>query len=1140
LADRTKRPAFLYAMFELGIAAFALAFPWLVDAVRAVYLGIGTAAPPVLFALAFLLLVIPTFCMGTTLPLLARATVADAKDTGRDIGFLYSMNIVGAVLGAAGTGFVLMESQGVLGATRWAAAVNAVVGIVGWLAFRGVGTSAAATAAPAATASPATRAQRAALVAAFASGFVGLAAQVTWTRLLTFSLQGFTWTFSAILATFLAGLALGGAVFGRMASASKDPARLLGRLQIAVGVACAGVLLGMNEHHELTRTLWGVAGGMTQDLGARHRAMLVLAAGAILFVPAFLMGGAFPVATALYQRGLGDLGSRIGRLYAVNTVGCVLGSLLAGFVLQPLVGPAISAAIVAGLATVAGVVVLRMGSERSTWRFVGFAEIGVVATFALVAAAGPNVPFILRSHVFAGDRAREVELVDEHHGQVCTVSVVRNTRERFDLLYTDEFEAAGTKPEYRYMRMLAHLPVALARDPSRTLVICFGTGTTSGSVATHSDVKTLDIVEISPEVLAAAYRFKDVNKDVLHGAGRSDLDVRVHVDDGRHFVLRSEERWGVISLEPLMPYTPAAIHFYTEDFYRTCAPRLAPGGLMCQWIPLQGMSGDDFRKLVAAFVAVFPESAMFFVDGAVALVGGPDGVELSWARVAQRLSDPRVADDLRSVGFADPARSLATFVAGGEKLRAFVKDDAAVTDERPVLEFHPIPPNTALPWLGQNIVQMRDLRAGYEHLPVDVTGAADGDRAAEALFLALRSGNHVLDGMVHVETSSYLTRLGRKEDAFAELQSARDSYARAVALDPGNETARRSWEGLEREWWTILGGVAIDKGDFAQAEKHILRALEFRGQRQQDVAWTRLAEARNGAKKFDGAIEAACEAMRLFPGSVEARAERAFARGSLGDVEGASVDYVHAAIEAVRPATVSADARGEATLDALPMRFRSDAERAWGAYGTWLFAARVKGRFILPRMQVEDALKGTLPGKLSRRSALRIAAADTSAAKFRDRLLPTGLDALEAIERIRLAEPAGGADDLVAWLGAPVLGAPSDAVRRAAAEALVEIDPARTVDLLTTAKGSVDLEVVASAARAKDRRVVRPLIRLLRSDDYVVRTAAHRALFALTRGEAPHLATLDTSLGGTTDYRRACLDVESWWAREEDRFELGR
>lgn len=1122
LADRTKRPAFLYAVFEIAIAAFALAFPLLVDAVRAVYLGIGTSAPPVLFLLAFLVLVIPTFCMGTTLPLLARATVRDAADTGRDIGTLYAANIVGAVAGAGLTGFVLMESAGVLGATQWAAAANAVVGVVGWWMFRGAPASsedAASAEAPRSAAAPAPEALRlgrAALASAFVAGLVGLAAQVVWTRLLTFFLQGFTWTFSAILTTFLAGLALGGWVFGRVASRAASPARLLVLLHLGVAVAAGGALWALGNHHGMTRDLWETAGSLSQDLQVRHRWMLLMASGVILVVPAFLMGGCFPVASTLFQRGLADLGSRVGRLYAVNTVGCVLGSLVAGFVLQPLLGPAQSAAVVVFVAFAGAVVVAAIGRVR------GVVVASVVALAACVAfdvAADPGRPFLLRSHVFAGTKAREVELVSEQHGEVCTVSVVRNVRERYDLLYTDEFEAAGTKPEYRYMRMLAHLPIALAEDPSKTLVICFGTGTTSGSVAAHSAVRELDIVEISDEVLQTADAFRDVNHDVLHGRGRTDLTVRVHVDDGRHHVLRSKERWGVITLEPLMPYTPAAIHFYTEDFYRICADRLAPGGLMCQWIPLQGMSGDDFKKLVSAFVVVYPDSAMFFVDGAVALIGGPQGVTLSWPRVSERLADPRVADDLRTIGFANPARALATYVAGGAGLREFAAGVDPVTDERPVLEFHPIPPGVALPWLGQNLAHMKDLRGALPRIPVDGLDGAGADKAQEELLLSLRSGNHVLDGMLASEVSGFYSRAGKDQQAVDALGHARASYGLAAALDPGNDTARRNRDGVEREWWTLVGHQAMERKEYAAAERAFRRGLEYPALRQADSLWTELAECRNRMEKFEAAVDAACEAVRLHPGGLDARCERAFARAALGDVEGAAHDYL-VALRGASPET-------------LPARLRSDAERALAAHPA-----------PPPPRPIADG-PPTPRGKLPERALWRIAAGDDRAAfaaAFAGRLEPPtpGADETAALATIRvleLAAPEGVGPGLARWVRSGL----SSRVVTAAAEALARTDAAEFCELLgDTTSPQLAPTLAAAAAWVQDRRAVPHLLRLMESPDAGTRRLAHHSLFALVGTRAPGLDTLDTGDGTSAVYRRAVLELRSWWARNMDEVEILR
>jgi tetratricopeptide (TPR) repeat protein len=440
---------------------------------------------------------------------------------------------------------------------------------------------------------------------------------------------------------------------------------------------------------------------------------------------------------------------------------------------------------------------------------------------------------------------------------------------------------------------------------------------------------------------------------------------------------------------------------------------------------------------------------------------------------------------------------------------------------------------------------------------VDVAGAADGDKAVQELLLALRSGNHVLDGLLHAETASFLTRLGRDRDAADELRSARDFLAQAVLLDPGNETARRQSDNLERSWWTIHGNLALEKRDFALAERHFRRALEFRALRQDDVAWTKLAEARNRAKRYDLAIEAACEALRRFPDSVEARAERAFARSGLKDIEGASSDYVIAAVAARSDPVDMRQRFLVAELDALPAHVRADAERAWAAdprqrntvslaKAAWL-VPEMEGEQLssgtLAEMRVRHALTAELPGKLTRRLALRIAAADTPAADFRAALRPVpdpdierSTQLKETIERLRMGAPEGAADDLDELLWE------SDAkVCRAAAEALVDLDPGRAAELLADPKSLSNaslLDLIQVAARTTDRRLVRPLIRLLASDDYVVRKTAHVSLFALTRGEAPRLATLDVTDGRATEYRRAILDVEAWWAREEDRFEL--
>ncbi len=1126
LADRTKKPVAWYAGAEVAIGAFALLFPWLVGLVRGAYLSLGTSASPVLFVGAFVVLLIPTFLMGTTLPLLVRATVSDPRRTGGDVGLLYGANTVGAVIGTAVTGFWLIEAAGVLGSTRWAAGLNVLIGLLA-LAVPYLPDGRGSAAAEESVGSPVDadagvaeadgrRLARAALVAVFAGGLVGLAAEVVWTRLLVFFLQGFTYTFSAMLATFLLGLALGGFVFGRVALRTKRPAVIMGRLQVGVGVAAAGVLLLLAHHYEGTLAIWewvGATGGI-QELRARHIATLLLASAAALLPAAFLMGGVFPLAAAVFQRGLGDLGARIGRLYAVNTIGAVMGSLLAGFVLAPLAGPAWSAVVVAVAGLVAGAIVLWIAHEGRVRPVVVWAGGGTAVALVLVVLADPTVPFLTRSHAFAASRARENTLLETREGVVCEVSVVRNERDDYYLLYTDEFQAAGTKPEYRYMRMLAHLPIALAKKPERALVICWGTGTTAGSVSTHPSIRELDIVEISPQVLEVASYFEDVNRGVLGGAGRDDLDVRVHIDDGRNFVLRSTEQWDVISLEPLMPYTPAAIHFYTEDFYRECLPRLAPGGVMCQWIPLHALSREHLQQLVSAFVRAFPGAGMFFVDGAIALIGGREPLVIDHEQVAARFSAPAVRDDLAAIGYADPVRALGTLVAAGDILEAFGAVEP-MTDENPVLEFFPIPLKVQQPHLWENVRAMVELRSQYAALPVEYAPDPDLDDRYDT---ALKVGNLLLEAMERLEEAGLMSQLKQNAAAGEAFRAARRALSFAVALDPDDPAARRTSAAVERKWYTLIGSDHLEAGELEEAERSLRIAAGYPGERRRDEVHTRLAEALSRLERFEEALDEACAAVSLFPRGLEARAERAYARGALGDLSGAASDYARA-LEG-----------GSASL--LPPRLRADAERVLRTPGA------PDARTLDDR--IEAALAGEDVARVPARRVLRILSSDDGVAydaHFRDDLRIVrdsgagSADRMLGLKRIQLAAPTDAAE---AALAAALDAAAGARLQRAATAALEALAPERLPLLLANGVPlPTAIAAAAASARASARSAAPLLLERLLDPDAALREAARRALFALAAGDSSVVARLDTSGYPTAEYREQVRQLQVWWQRTQ-------
>ncbi len=1133
LADRAKRPVLLYAIFEAAIGIFALAFPPLVGGVRSTYISLGTDAFPVLFGGAFLVLLVPTFLMGTTLPLLVRTVVRDPAKTGGDVGLLYGMNIVGAVIGTAITGFWLIEHAGVLGATRYAAALNVLIALLALAVPRLPTRSPPTPAAPvvseketvevavppgslrASKAAQSSTTARAAMIAAFGGGLVGLAAEVVWTRLLVFFLQGFTYTFTAMLAVFLSGLALGGFVFGRVALRTKRPALLAGRLQLLLGVASAAAFLVLANHYPLTKGVFRFVGESLgiETLRPRHITSLLLASATVLIVPTFLMGGVLPLAAAAYQRGLADLGTRIGRLYAANTIGAVLGALIAGFLLAPLAGPAWAAVWVALAAVGTGaLVVFTVDGVRRTALPVAAA---VVATVVLLALAEPSRPFLTRSHVFLGARGREHTLLDSREGVVCQVSVVENEREGFRLLYTDEFQAAGTRPEYRYMRMLAHLPVAMTDDPTRVLVVCYGTGTTCASAATHPEVRELDIVEISPEVIDVASYFGHVNNNVLSGAGRDDLTVRVHVDDGRNFVLRSKEQWGVISLEPLMPYTPAAIHFYTEDFYRECRPRLTEGGMMCQWIPLHGLSRAHLRQLVSAFVNVFPGAAMFHVEGAVALIGGKSPVTLDHGAIASRLAAPPVVADLSAAGFADPVRALATVVSTGDALDEFGAVEP-MTDEHPWLEFHPIPAGVQPKHLWENLGAMRELREAYVRLPVERNAQLD------ARYETARDvGNLILEAQHLLEEAGLLQRLKQTDGALTSLRGAREALHHATAIDPVDPAARRGYESVERTWRTMSADAYIQAGDLPAAERELKRALGYRTETQRDVVPTLLATVLNRREEFLDALSHATEATMLYPRGRDALAERAYARAALGDMAGAAADYRRAL--------------GDDDPEVLGARLAGDARRA-------LDAAPGDDEATLTE-RIETALGGQRLARIPATHVLRLLRADHPdgfSTHFADDIAVLAADApdpgakMAALKRVWIAAPHGAGDAALQVARDPQA---SQSLGRAATEAFAELAPGRIDELLDA---TLPVHVLATAARAAGGSPsMRPgpaLLDLLEHEDAAVRDGARRGLYSLTGGRPDALAVLDTTAWPSESYSDAVFAIREWWQRA---YEMG-
>jgi spermidine synthase len=797
--ERHPRPLLLYGVFEIGAAIWAALAPHVADLLQGPYMAVAAGAPgPVQMLLRLVVAAVvvapAAFLLGATLPAMVRHWVRRTDETGRLTAWLYGANTVGAFAGCLFTGYVGVAWLGVHGIVLAAAGLGVLVGVVAVLAaLRGepVGRP-RVLGRDIEGGGPVTRALTARV--ALLCGFVGLATEVVGFRVLVFFLEGFTVTFASMLGIFIAGLGLGSLLLGPPLARTRRPARVLGvLLLLQAGALLFGLLVVVPSLEVWMKSIRGMAyagAGSPADIAAGLRIASLMGAGLLLLVPAILMGPTFPLCVRWAELGGDEPGEAVGRVYLFNSLGSLAAPFVVTFLAIPLFHVPGAWFLVIALAAASGANLLLY----HRWRAIKKASIHVAALAGCAAALGVLLlePVGLRpadlvgsSVVLRGTPGRE--LVRVASDAVTTASVIE-TAEGERYLYTDDFAAAATGRHYRYMRMLGHLPCLLAKEPKNAMVIAFGTGTTAGAVARHEEVERLEVVEVSAAVLDLAPHFAAANRSVL-----DDPRVVQIADDGRNALLLHEPDLDVITLEPLMPYSPHGYPFYTREFYELARARLTDGGVLCQWVPVHAMPPGLYAAFVGTFFEVFPEGSLWFFEQSTALIGRKGDAAPSSETVLRRALG--VAGDLEEAGFGRPGLFTASRVADGRGVLASPPPPGAaryrsgpLTDAHPYAEFEPTPRaplNT--PYLHQTLKWLTSLaRAEGEPLG-DVARPSEEVHGAAWLALAARWKEAEAD---YVSVS--LRGVPAGADARAELEAARlqsledavTAYDKAVRIVP--------------------------------------------------------------------------------------------------------------------------------------------------------------------------------------------------------------------------------------------------------------------------------------------------------------------------------------------------------------------
>jgi spermidine synthase len=726
LADRATGPLRVYGLLQVGIGLVAFAIPLLVGLAERFYPSMPEAVTGsfwllslIRFGWCVLILIVPTALMGGTLPVLTRWAVRTGLSVGRGAGTLYAINTFGAVLGAAAAGFYLVPRLGLSAGTAIAAGANVAIGAVVLAAARRAPGAAVTTASAAPEGGARPRPRLApeppgALAPTFGTsempsglillliavaGFCSLAYEVLWTRVLIVFMPSTTFAFTTMLTTFLLGIAVGSALAARVVDRLRSPAFALGVVEAGIAVGALATLSTFGRFSDLATSLAGGQAGWPRVIVGQF-----LLAFIIMIVPTLLMGAAFPLAARIRAGEVSGAGRTVGSVYAANTVGSILGSFAAGFVLIPALGIQISIALAAAGNLAVAFVALRRSSGSSRTRLTSAAA-AVVAAVILVVIAPFGVPIAL-SPIIGGFRDGDSDVVFYDEGVSATVTVIEDPARNIQGFFIDRWPVVGTSHDgMRTVKLLAHLPIAAATDARDVAVIGYGMGMTAWTISLHPDVERIDVVELSEGVLEASHFFESVNHNVLE-----DPRVRLVVGDGRNHLAMTKNRYDVISCDPIHP-TLGSGALYTREFFELMRDHLKPGGAAVQYLPFHKLSHTDFAMLIRTFQSVFPHGTVWNGSGHGVLLGTVEPTVFDIDRLERmKAESPELAGELERWGFGDPADLLSCYLLDERGAAAVAGTGPLNTDDTPFIEFSE--PRS----YGRNTV-VENLRAVLAHDP---------------------------------------------------------------------------------------------------------------------------------------------------------------------------------------------------------------------------------------------------------------------------------------------------------------------------------------------------------------------------------------------------------------------------------------
>jgi spermidine synthase len=704
IVDRKGNYLRLYGWLEVGIGLYGFLVPQIFKGASGIYgklFWLHQISPFIfncaLFLLAFALLAVPTFLMGATLPVLSRFFIQSLSQLGRRIGDLYGTNTLGAVAGCGMAGYYLIPTLGIRGTLYSAAALNVIIAgsilIVDWLRKKDPAEP-SANSAPTEETAFVERPTWVGLLILVAIGLSGAAAMIfenVWTHALTMIIGGSVYSFTTMLLTFLIGLATGGYLYARLFGGRFTQVTSFGLVELGIGAAALATIPLFQKLPLIFVRLHAAFG----DSFPLFLAIQVAVSFLVMFPSTLLFGMTFPMVVRLVTQSLYRVGSSVGTVYAVNTVGAIAGAFAGGFVFLPLFGIQQSIVIGAFINLTVGYLLIMADPHPGRARRLALGSVAAAALLVLALRLPTWDPRILTSGVtvyasrYKGlptdslrlEEMRQDQVLYYREGLTATVSVHRLHK---DYLYLKtNGKTDGSYGDSLTMLLTGYIPMFLKPEAKDVAIIGLGTGMTVKAVGAFP-VASIKVLEIEPAMAEAATFFKDKIGGIL-----KDRRLKIVASDGRNYMLATPQLYDLIISEPSNPWIAGIASLFTQEFYAVAKGKLKPGGIFAQWIHVYSMSPDDFLMVLRTFADAFPHLSVWNMqESDFLLIGSSSPLSFDYPRARKIFAaNQTIRSDFQTLGFTDPYALRGFYRMSKKELSAFTEGAELNTDDNVRLEF---------------------------------------------------------------------------------------------------------------------------------------------------------------------------------------------------------------------------------------------------------------------------------------------------------------------------------------------------------------------------------------------------------------------------------------------------------------------